>query len=228
MHPEPTEDGSMTLRSERYGQTFHSRHGAVVESLHVFLEASGVGERLRQGQPTRVLEVGFGTGLNCWLAADLAAETGTQLEIVTLEQDLLPAEVVESLEYGQHMKHPQLLRRYLEQHPSQTVQLADHVSLTIMLGRAEEMQLPVNWADAVWHDAFSPEANAELWSEEFMGRLERALVPGGVLVTYSVKGEVRRRLQQLGFTVSKRPGPPGGKREMLLAVSPSGTDLRPD
>ena len=227
MQPDRTGDGSLTLHSDRYGQTFHSHHGAVAESRHVFLEASGIGERLRDGIASRVLEVGFGTGLNCWLTADLAVGSGAALEIITLEQDVLPGDTVRSLGYGEHLVNPEVLARYLafrDTLPAVVptgdlrVQLSETVSLTVMVGQAEQAVLPQAWADAVYHDAFSPEANPELWSGEFLLKLLGCLRPGGPLVTYSVKGEVRRRLQELGFEVQKKPGPPGGKREMLVAL----------
>ena len=227
MKPDKTGDGSLTLHSERYGQTFHSHHGAVAESKHVFIENSGIGDRLRAGEATSVLEVGFGTGLNCWMTADLAVESGAALEIMSLEQDLLQADVVRELRYGEYLNNPELLERYLtfrDSLPTQVppgewrVQLSDSVSLVLRIGRAEETHLPEAWADAVYHDAFSPDANAELWSEDFLAKLLVCLKPGGLLVTYSVKGDIRRRLESLGFDVSKKPGPPGGKREMLVAL----------
>ena len=85
---------------------------------------------------------------------------------------------------------------------------------------ARHAALPVS-AHAVYHDAFSPDVNAELWESTFLGRLFGALAPGGSLVSYTVKGVVRRRLAALGFEVSKAPGPPGGKREMLVARRPT-------
>lgn len=226
MQPDRTGDGSLTLHSARYGQTFHSHHGAVVESRHVFVEASGIGGRLRDGVASRVLEVGFGTGLNCWLTADLAVTSGAALEIITLEGDVLPGDTVRSLGYGEYLVNPEVLARYLAFRDTLPVkvppgnlqmQLSEAVSMTVIVGQAEQAVLSEAWADAVYHDAFSPEANRELWSEEFMRKLLRCLKPGGLLVTYSVKGEVRRRLQELGFEVHKKPGPPGGKREMLVA-----------
>lgn len=225
MSVQRTGDGSSTLYSERYGQTFHSHHGAVTESRHVFLQGSGIAQRLAAGQASRVLEVGFGTGLNGWLSADAAMSAGVPLELFSLEQSVLPADVVRSLEYGHLLQEPRLLQRYMQFRaglpevvpPGQySVELGPGVSLRLQVGEATAQQLPVDWADAVYHDAFSPDANPELWTAEFLGRLRAALKPAGRLVTYSVKGEVRRRLQQLGFEVSKLPGPEGGKREMLV------------
>ncbi len=229
MRSTTTGDGSRTLHSERYGQSFHSLHGAVTEARHVYLEASGVASRLQAGLATRVLEVGFGTGLNCFLTADTAIQSGARLEIISLERELLPAGQVRELAFDRHLEQQQVLERYLEFRdslPCETpcgahrVDLSEHVTLELRLGQAELQQLPPLWADAVYHDAFSPDVNQELWTPVFLSGLFNCLKPGGALVTYSVKGEVRRRLKELGFAVERIPGPPGGKRQMLVAVKP--------
>lgn len=223
--PQRTGDGSFTLHSEEYGQTFHSLHGAAAESRHVFLAASGVAAALADRRAVRVLEVGFGTGLNCWLAADVAVTAGAKLELVSLEKSLLTAGTVRGLEFGSLLNNPELLGTWLEFRaglpdtvpPGELqVGLAAAVSLRVLVGEARSASLPGPF-DAVWHDAFSPQANPELWEEPFLRQLFHSLRPGGVLVTYSVKGTVRRLLAEVGFQVEKLPGPPGGKREMLRA-----------
>lgn len=227
---ERTGDGSLTLRSGRFGQTFHSHHGAVTESRHVFLAGSGLLGRLESGLPSRLLEVGFGTGLNCWLAADAAEGAGTPLEMISLERSVLPAATLRLLDYGRHLDNPALLEAWLscrEAAPGVVppgvldCRLGEYSRLRVVIGEALAYEAEEDWADVVFLDAFSPDANSELWTEGFLGGLYRALRPGGVLVTYSVKGEVRRRLQGLGFSVSKLPGPAGGKREMLSALKPA-------
>ena len=222
-----TADGSRTLYSERYGQTMHSYRGALTESRHVFLEGAGVAVRLGRGEEARVLEVGFGTGLNFFVTADLALKTGTPLEYVALERDLLPSQVVRELGYERGLEQKSLLQKFLrardnlpEPPPAgrYALNLSKGVRLELRLGDATKVGLEPGHYEAVYMDAFSPDANPELWSEEFLGGLYHALRPGGCLSSYCVKGGVRRRLQALGFEVQKRPGPPGGKREMLVAT----------
>lgn len=221
-----TADGSVTLFSGRYRQTFHSHHGAVAESLHVFLEGSGAGARLRSGLPTRVLEVGFGTGLNFLLTAQAALTAGASLSYCALERDLLPADVVAGLGYQPFA--PASLPAYLayrkslgeRPEPGKYCCEVSSVQLELLVGEAGETALEPASVDALYHDAFSPETNPELWSEPFLAHLAAALAPGGVLVTYTVKGEVRRALTRIGLEVGKVAGPAGGKREMLRATKP--------
>ena len=85
-----TADGSRTLYSDHYEQTMHSRRGALTESRHVFLKGAGVAARLGQDEPTRVLEIGFGTGLNFFVTADAALRADTPLTYVALDATSSP------------------------------------------------------------------------------------------------------------------------------------------
>ena len=109
-----TADGSRTLYSDPYEQTMHSHRGAVTESRHVFLEGAGVAARLGRGEEARVLEVGFGTGLNFFLTADLALKTDAPLEYVALERALLPSQVVRQLGYESPLEHKNLLQEFFK------------------------------------------------------------------------------------------------------------------
>ena len=74
--------------------------------------------------------------------------------------------------------------------------------------------------DVIYFDAFAPEKQPEMWSQELFNRLYVLLNEGGILTTYCAKGVIRRMLQAAGFTVERLPGPPGGKREILRALKP--------
>ena len=222
----PTADGFDTLYSTAYGQTYHSTHGALTEAQHVFLEGSGVAERLARHRPTRVLEVGFGTGLNFLLTAHQAAATRTRLHYTALEKNVLPAEMLALLNHGKRLDALPLSealltwRRTLPDTPPPGLYahpFSEALSLQLVVGDATEAVIPDPAYHAVYLDAFSPDANPELWTEAFLARLFAVMHPGGTLATYSAKGSVRRALEAAGFRVKKRPGPPG-KREMLMAV----------
>ena len=82
-------------------------------------------------------------------------------------------------------------------------------------------------ADVVYLDPFSPEANPEPWAPAVLAALAECLAPGGTLVSYSVRGDVRRALAAAGLEVRKVAGPPGGKREVLLALRPAAPAAAP-
>ncbi len=226
-----TADGSRTLYSERYAQTFHSRHGAARESRHVFLDATGSAAALRAGQPLRVLEVGFGSGLNALLTADAARCGGAALHYCALERELLPGACLRPLGHAALLHHAELAESLYSaldatldagRRPGGArlqIELAAGIDVEILCGDARDARLAAARHDAIYLDAFSPDSNPELWGEDFLAGLFATLRPGGRLATYSAKGRVRRALLAVGFTAQRLPGPPG-KREMLLATRP--------
>lgn len=225
--PLTTLDGSLTLESPSYGETYRSRRGALTEARHVFLEASGVLELIGSGRRARVLEVGFGTGLNFLVTAAAAAESGAALEYVAFERDPLDAETLAELRYPELLapfEGPYLLVewwRSLGTPAPEGTHEWRHGQTTLNLKVGEAARLIAAEAagtfGAVFLDPFSPRSNPDAWAEELLAGLAAVLAPGGRLVTYSVSGEVRRRLERAGLNVRKVPGPPGGKRESLVA-----------
>lgn len=213
-----TADGSLTLRSHRFGQTYGSAHGAEAQAQHVFVGGTGVAATAQ----ARVLEIGFGVGQN--LRATLAARGPERpLDYLAYEFDPVPLDVLAQLSEGaagtQHPLWPQLLSDWPPALGTQLTVAAGAGQVRVVCGDVLAAPLPEDWADAVYLDGFSPQANPELWSEVFLARVARALRPGGVLATYSAAGQVRRSLAAVGLIPEKRPGPPG-KREFLRAVRP--------
>lgn len=239
-----TRDGSKTLRAPGDGEGYKSAAGALTEARHVYLEGSLVGSRLREGQPTRVLEVGFGAGLVFLATATMAQQHGTAVDYVSIEKRVPDADVLASLGYkelfapsslpeelivwrstlggaaddaggGAAVGKPSITYGGPVAEGEYSVQLGQ-TALTLLVGDALAVQ-PQGQFHAIYHDAFSPTTNPDLWSPQFLGRLSALLVPGGRLVSFSVAGPVRRALAECGLSVSKVPGPPGGKREVLVA-----------
>jgi tRNA U34 5-methylaminomethyl-2-thiouridine-forming methyltransferase MnmC len=92
-----TGDGSHSLFNEALDETYHSRHGAVQESLYVFIKQGF--RYLVQAQKTKsvsILEVGFGTGLNALLTLAEAIESNISVVYTSLETYPLSQEVWEN------------------------------------------------------------------------------------------------------------------------------------
>lgn len=221
-----TKDGSKSLHSERFDETYHSGQGALTESRMLFLEASGIAARLQAGVATTVTELGFGTGLSFFLAADAATTHGTPLTFVSFELELPPAELIAGLGYEAALAHPEVLSAFLEwrQHLPQVDGVVEFrygvATLILVFGDlVEEVpRYPFGEVHAVLLDAFSPRTNPEPWQEHVLGPVVAPVVQDGIVVTFTVAGAVRRTLEQLGLTVQKIPGPPGGKKEVLRGV----------
>jgi tRNA U34 5-methylaminomethyl-2-thiouridine-forming methyltransferase MnmC len=210
-----TPDGSRTAFNARFGEAYGSRFGAAGQARHVFVEGTDT-----HTHPTpRVLEIGFGVGVNFRATLTDAARRGVPLEYVAYEFDPATSEVLRAVAEGNEgAEHPAwtALLEGWPTLPTLTVE-AEQVRLTVHFLDVLTADLPQAWASALYLDGFSPDRNPEVWTPEVAARLAGALAPGGILATYSAAGRVRRALAAAGLSVEKRAGPKG-KREHLRAV----------
>jgi len=212
-----TADGSHTLSND-VGVLYHSHHGALQESKHIFIEAGlEVAERCFPAGELRVLEIGFGTGLNAFLAALKMAQMQRLLVYHTTELYPVSEDVAAGLNYPQLLGEGEAFFRGIHAARwEETVQLSEHFLLCKHKLDAARQPLPSGPVHCVFFDAFAPEDQPELWTEAMFARVRAAMHPGAVLVTYCSKGVVRRAMETAGLTVEKLPGPPG-KREIVRA-----------
>lgn len=212
-----TADGSHTVSVPEMKVTYHSVHGAIQESMHVFIEAGlhYVSGCLGQPDTLHVFEMGFGTGLNAFLTAIWAIDAQTKIHYTTVETSPLFLEEAATLNYAATLGHHDLFQQLHQSNWNDETHLNEFFTLekrrTSLLDFATDKQFHL-----VYFDAFAPSAQPELWTEDIFKKLFTMLQPGGMLVTYCSKGDVRRAMIAAGFTVKKIPGPPG-KREMLQA-----------
>jgi tRNA U34 5-methylaminomethyl-2-thiouridine-forming methyltransferase MnmC len=212
-----TDDGSPSLYHTELGETYHSRHGAVQESMHVFIH-SGMDHRQSLSlRALSVLEIGFGTGLNAALAVQHATQKEYPLTLVSIEKYPLTRD--EETAFIAHSPEPvrACLEKVIAAPWNETVALHPLVQLTKIEGDATTTPLPS--CDVLFLDAFAPAVSPELWTPHMMAQYANSLRPGGLLVTYCAKGEVRRAMESAGLITERLPGPPG-KREMLRATKP--------
>jgi len=218
-----TADGSSTLFAASVAQTYKSLHGARTEAQTVFLDNSGAASRAATGQPTRILEIGTGTGLNALLTITAFARNRTPLDYQGWERQPLPADMLCGLAYDRLGIPTPLWERWLQTSDraveSGTVTLAWETARLQMTCTDARRAALGNGYDVVYLDAFSPAAEPEMWQRPWLDTLVATMAPGGVLATYCVAGAFRRRLQALGLHVQRRPGPPG-KRQILQATLP--------
>lgn len=217
-----TKDLSHTLYVPELDETYHSRNGALEEALYVYLDKGfhHVRETAHSKQSMHVLEMGFGTGLNAWLTAMAASAYQIPCVYESIEAFPVDTTLIEQLNYTENASESDqnLFHRLhqadwnVEQTISPVFRLhKHHTTLQTFEGKH-----PV---DVIYFDAFAPEKQPELWTEDLFAKLFQLLAPGGIMVTYSSKGAVRRIWESLGFDVERLPGPPF-KRHMLRATKP--------
>jgi tRNA U34 5-methylaminomethyl-2-thiouridine-forming methyltransferase MnmC len=212
-----TADGSPTLFLPGMNEQYHSLNGAITESKYVFEEK---GYTYHSAASPVVFEVGFGTGLNCLLTACNAQQLCRSTFYISIENNPLSTELIRRLNYGSLIsKKAEALFHFIHECEwNVPVQISDYFKLLKLKADfvKNDWQLPAS-CDVVYFDAFGPDKQPEMWSAAVFARLYEVTSPGGVLVTYSAKGEVRRRLQASGFRTERLPGPPG-KKEMLRGI----------
>jgi tRNA U34 5-methylaminomethyl-2-thiouridine-forming methyltransferase MnmC len=218
-----TGDGSHSIEVPEMKVTYHSVHGAIQESMHVFIEAgfrhviSKLGD---QGITIRILEMGFGTGLNALLTLKEIENLNFSVHYTALELSPLEQQQAALLNYCEQLSRKDLESFFIKLHTSEW-EKDNSITPNSILHKTNVSLLNYSTTDhyhLVYYDAFAPAAQPELWTREVFEKLNGMMAPGGILVTYCSKGDVRKALLGAGFSVERIPGPKG-KREMLRGTS---------
>ncbi|RZA03585.1 MAG: tRNA (5-methylaminomethyl-2-thiouridylate)-methyltransferase [Sphingobacteriaceae bacterium] len=215
----PTADGSNTIYNPQVGENYHSKHGALQESLHVFVNA-GLTYFLDTNnvKQASILEVGFGTGLNFLLSADFCTNHQIQLNHTGIEAYPLSDELILQTGYDTYVPST-IWESFKAAYPTalkNNVALNSYCSFKIEACKLLDFSSEVKY-DIIYFDAFAAIHQPEMWNEEAIGHTIKFLKPGGVFVTYAITGNLKRMLKALGLTIQKIPGA-AGKREMLRAT----------
>ncbi|MDG3581468.1 tRNA (5-methylaminomethyl-2-thiouridine)(34)-methyltransferase MnmD [Galbibacter pacificus] len=215
-----TSDGSTTIYIENWNEHYHSKHGAIQEAYHVFIN-SGFYPYLKnnKSEELSILEIGFGTGLNAFITYLEAENNGVQVKYDGVEAYPVKSEEIALLNYVEELKAEEKRAIFNKMHE---IDWEDYKRVSKFFQLKKRKQFfseitDVNLFDIVYFDAFGARVQPELWEEVIFEKMYKALKTNGILVTYAAKGSVRRAMQKVGFMVEKLPGPPG-KREMLRAV----------
>ena len=211
-----TSDGSTTIHLPDWDENYHSKHGAIQEAKHVFIEN---GLSLFKDKSTAILEIGFGTGLNAFITFLESKKLDIAVDYVGVEAYPVSATEILSMNYVNELDAKAENQIFEQMHNSNWEEktiLSDAFCLTKRKQFFAEI-VDVAQFDLIYFDAFGYRVQPELWSTEIFQKMYNALKPNGVLVTYAARGVVKRSMIDVGFTVEKLPGPPG-KREMFRAT----------
>ncbi len=215
-----TKDGSHTLKNSELNETYHSIHGAVQESRHVFIK-HGLDFKMEEGiKEIAILEIGFGTGLNAWLSAQHGTPLAGTIFYTTLEPFPLDHSIWSKLNYAGETGDQYLFNAIHTAEWNQQISLTPGFTLNKIKQTIQTAALPKAHYDIIYFDAFAPEKQPEMWKPSIFDKVVNALKPGGILVTYCAKGQVKRDLKSVGFRIETLQGPPG-KREMIRATKPA-------
>lgn len=215
-----TEDGSKTLFINDLDEGYHSSHGALQEARHVFIKN---GLHVIKNCEINILELGFGTGLNFLVTIDdeLKNDLHHTIHYYGIEKYPVTSAEITALDYLQHFDSENIKEAYRKSYTSEW-NTETEISPNFFLTKFEKdffqikgLSLPP--INLVYFDCFGARVQPELWEKPLLEMVADKMCSGGLFTTYSSKGSVRRILQELGFEVEKKPGPPG-KREMINAI----------
>lgn len=216
-----TKDGSSTIFSTKYNAHFHSLHGALTESQHIFIDQGYKyykhQNQIPATQTINILEIGFGSGLNAWLTFVEAMKDKQKIHYFALEPDPIPEEIYQNLGYTDLLKSTEELKKaFFILHKSKWTEnhkLSTEFTFIKLKEKIQEHKA-LHPYHIIYYDAFAPENQSELWNENVFIKLKESMASGGIIVTYCAKGNFKRMLRKIGFKVESIQGPPGGKREI--------------
>ncbi len=207
-----TSDGSSTIHLPDWNEQYHSKNGSINETYHVFIN-NGLKE-VKHDEVT-ILEIGFGTGLNCFITF---LEAKKRINYIGVEAYPVTADEVEKMNFISVLnaeKESDIFKKMHDVSWEKQHQITNMFFLEKRKQFFEDIN-DKNTFDLIYFDAFGARVQPQLWTVEIFKKMFKALKENGILVTYSAKGSVRRAMQEVGFVVERLPGPPG-KREMLRA-----------
>ena len=208
-----TIDGSNSLKNLIINDSYHSKYGAINESKHIFINN---GLKRISKKKIKVLEIGFGTGLNALLTQLYCDKKEQNIIYHTIDNLPLKEEIYSSLNYCDQLKIDKNI--FLKIHSSSwenEIELSSFFVLKKMNCDFSKTLFNEKY-DLIYFDAFSPSKQPEMWVLNNFKKLYGCLNINGVLITYSSKGDVKRTMKEVGFNVSSIEGPTG-KREITLA-----------
>jgi tRNA U34 5-methylaminomethyl-2-thiouridine-forming methyltransferase MnmC len=214
-----TADGSHTLFFKNQNESYHSRFGALQESKHIFILHGLQAIHLRP-IPIKILEIGFGTGLNALLTLEYSTNHHQQIEYTSVEPFPIDKRVIDQLNYPDLLELKNGKDLFLNLHnisPDAKTSITENFIFEKLEKKIQDIILPDESFDLVYFDAFAPDIQPELWENEIFMKLFLSMKKNAILVTYSCKGTVKRALKNAGFKIEKLSGPPG-KREFLRAI----------
>jgi tRNA U34 5-methylaminomethyl-2-thiouridine-forming methyltransferase MnmC len=211
-----TSDGSSSLFLPEWNESYHSKHGAIQEAKHVFIDNSF---SLSLKNPLHIMEIGFGTGLNALLTLYECHNTNKIVYYTGVEAYPVSTEILHALNYSQLIEKEKDNKYFEKLHQTEWAGFYEIDSSFHLQKRKQFFDQidDIEAFDIIYFDAFGFRVQPELWSENMFLKMFRALKNEGILVTYACRTPIKKAMEAAGFHTEKLPGPPG-KREMLRAI----------
>ena len=190
-----SKDGSHTLYREDIDETYHSKHGAIQEAQHVFIDM-GLKEVEKSKKDINILEVGFGTGLNALLTC---LNCKSKINYIGLEAIPLKNNVLDGLNYDTTVigDNPQEIFKSIHNAPWETqYPITSLFSIQKVEKEIQKFEIaqPI---DVVYYDAFGPNSQAEMWDISIFEKLYKAMRSAGSICNLLCKRTSKKRLERV-------------------------------
>ncbi len=164
-----TEDGSTTIYHSELNETYHSIFGAIQEAQHIYIDA---GFSNLQTEQNRILEIGFGTGLNALLTCENATEQQKAVVYHSLEKYPLNDEIIANLDFGVARK--ELLHKLHQAKWNTPIAITPYFTLLKMHTDLLEFEFSQKY-DLIYYDAFAPDKQPALWTNAILEKVANTL-----------------------------------------------------
>jgi len=196
-----TKDGSMSLRSEKFNENFHSIVGAYYETKNKFINPS----RLKRfkNKSINVLDICFGIGYNSALLFENLITDSTILHWYGLDIDKRPLIYALNDKEFNTLWNPKVIE-ILNSLNLKGLYKNKNFDCNLIIGDARKkiFNIPKEVLfDLIFLDGFSPQKCPEIWSYEFLSQLKNKIKYEGYLITYTSSAAVRKSLKILGFNL---------------------------
>lgn len=214
-----TADGSSSLISAKFNESYHSKHGAIQESQTVFIDAALAPKIQANTSSLSILDIGFGSGLNALMTLLHTQNSSIKIHYTAVEAYPISYDTAKELNYSNLLNCQDLQSNFIEMHNAEAntlVEISTNFFFKKQIEYFENIK-DINQYDIIYFDAFAPSTQPELWEKPLLEAMYNALKKNGVLSTYCAKGVFKRTLKSIGFIVEGLPGPIG-KREITRAI----------
>lgn len=209
-----TKDGSHTIISPITGDTYHSMGGAISESHYVYIENGFLFKQnsLNYNRDINILEIGFGTGLNCFLTR--LNQQNHRIKYTALEPYPLPNQIINNLNYKEILnKETKFFDLIHKSKINFEFDYKDEFYFEFINQRLEYYKGDKKF-DIIYYDGFAKSKDSKIWGSSNIYKLTNLLTKEGIMVTYASNTYIKKELKSCGFEYEVLPGALG-KREML-------------
>ena len=208
-----TGDGTYTLVSECREELMHSKIGALKESVEKFIIPSN----LRYMENPKILDLCSGIGYNS--VGALHYNKNCRIDMVECCKEVLFLSLCLDIPYEEHNIIKDRIRDFLDGDRSK-----GSINIYLEDGRSAIKRLEGGY-NVVFHDAFSPQRDAVLYTVDFLREVYKKMEDDSVLISYSSSIPFRSALVEAGFIISEGNSV-GRKRGITIAYKNPSPDRK--